>query len=246
MDKEEKKFCLKMNNFFCGFYFLVGMVDVCELCVKKFEFFYLDGKDKGFVVYVELKRYYRFESGILWLFRIFLKVFVVGEDEKSGVSLEWKIYFKEKNEKNLVIRFKYNRFNLVFVLGKGIYYYVKDMSYFFDIVYGIINSFLKVVNLDIKEVLFLVGVKLFGLIFEFIFVLLWRKLEELGYIFEMNEIFKILIDFFKEVFNDVGLCCKFIRGEVILFNIIINEDDRVIVYFVSEDIEVDEIFFFFL
>lgn len=71
-------------------------------------------------------------------------------------------------------------------------------------------------------------------------------MEELGYIFEMNEIFKILIDFFKEVFNDVGLCCKFIRGEVILFNIIINEDDRVIVYFVSEDIEVDEIFFFFL
>lgn len=120
------------------------------------------------------------------------------------------------------------------------------ICYFFDIVYGIINSFLKVVSLDIKEVLFLVGVKLFGLIFEFIFVLLWRKLEELGYIFEMNEIFKILIDFFKEVFNDVGLCCKFIRGEVILFNIIINEDDRVIVYFVSEDIEVDEIFFFFL
>lgn len=224
MDKEEKKSCSKMNNFFCGLHLLVGMADVCELCVKKFELFYSDGKDKGSAVHAELKRYHRSESGTLRLLRTSSKAFAVGEDEKSGASLEWKTYLKGKNEKKLVTRFKHNRFNLVFVLGKGIYYHAKDMSYFLDTVHGTTNSLLKAVSLDIKEVLFLAGVKSFGLISEFISAPLWRKLEEPGHIIERNETFKTLTDFLKEASNDVGLCCKIIRGEVTPFNTTINED----------------------
>lgn len=127
------------------------------------------------------------------------------------------------------------------MLGKGIYYHAKDMSYFLDTVHGTTNSLLKAVSLDIKEVLFLAGVKSFGLISEFISAPLWRKLEEPGHIIERNETFKTLTDFLKEASNDVGLCCKIIRGEVTPFNTTINEDDRVTVHLASEDTEVDEI-----
>lgn len=169
------------------------MADVCELCVKKFELFHSDGKDKGSAVHAELKRYHRSES-TLRLLRTSWKTFAVGEDEKNGASLEWKTFLKEKNEKKLVTRFKHNRFNLVFVLGKGIYYHAKDMSYFLDTVHGTTNGLLKAVSLDIKEVLFLVGVKSFGLISEFISATVWRKLEERGHILEMNETFKTLTE----------------------------------------------------
>lgn len=148
---------------------------------------------------------------------------------------------RKKKKKKLVTRFKHNRFNLVFVLGKGIYYNAKDMSYFLDTVHDTTNSLLKAVCLDIKEVLFLSGVKSFGLISEFISAPLWRKLEEPGHILEMNETFKTLTDFLKEASNDVGLCCKFIRGQVTPFNTTINEDDRVTVHLASEDTEVDKI-----
>lgn len=48
-----------MNNFFCGFYLLVGMVDVVEEFLKKFERNFLDGRLIGFVVVLEFKMYYR-------------------------------------------------------------------------------------------------------------------------------------------------------------------------------------------
>lgn len=44
MEKGEKKSCSKMNNFFCGLHLLLGMADVCELCVKCFELFHSNGK----------------------------------------------------------------------------------------------------------------------------------------------------------------------------------------------------------
>lgn len=149
MDKEEKNPVQRWIIFFCGLHLLVGMADVCELCVKKFELFHSDGKDKGSAVHAELKRYHRSES-TLRLLRTSWKTFAVGEDEKNGASLEWKTFLKEKNEKKLVTRFKHNRFNLVFVLGKGIYYHAKDMSYFLDTVHGTTNGLLKAVSLDIK------------------------------------------------------------------------------------------------
>lgn len=66
-DDIEKKLCFKLNNFFCGLYLLVGMVDFCEISIKKFEIEFYDGKNIGFVVWLELKKYYRNESGVLRL-----------------------------------------------------------------------------------------------------------------------------------------------------------------------------------
>lgn len=75
------------------------MADVCELCVKKFELFHSDGKDKGSAVHAELKRYHRSESGTLRLLRTSSKAFAVGEDEKSGASLNGKPIVRKKMKK---------------------------------------------------------------------------------------------------------------------------------------------------
>lgn len=44
-----------MNNFFCGLHLLVGMADVAEESLKKFERNFLDGKLIGSATVPELK-----------------------------------------------------------------------------------------------------------------------------------------------------------------------------------------------
>lgn len=97
------------------------MVDVAEESLKKFQRNFLDGKLIGSAAVPELKMYHRQESGTLRLLRTSSKAFAVGEGEKNGVSLFWKTYLNEKKEKNLIQRFKQNRFNLIFLLGQAVF-----------------------------------------------------------------------------------------------------------------------------
>jgi hypothetical protein len=157
LNEKQKTLCSKMNNFFCGLHLLIGLADSCEESLKKFERLFMDGKDIGSAIQPELKRYHKYESGILRLIRTACKCFAIGEDEKNGVSSYWKTFLNEKSEKNRFIRFKHNRFNLVFVLGYAVYYHHEDISIFLDTVHGTTNDLLMAVSLDIKEKLFLAG-----------------------------------------------------------------------------------------
>ncbi|VDI46257.1 Hypothetical predicted protein [Mytilus galloprovincialis] len=65
---------------------MVGIADVCEKALYKFEEAFLEGKNIGSAHYPELKRFHRHESGSLRLIRTACKVFAVGEDEKSGAN----------------------------------------------------------------------------------------------------------------------------------------------------------------
>lgn len=212
LDDMEKKLCSKLNNFFCGLHLLVGMADSCETSIKKFEIEFHDGKNIGSAVRLELKKYHRNESGVLRLIRTASKSFAVGEDEKNGVSLPWNTYLKQKDVKNQIIRFKHNRFNLVFLLGKAVYYHHKDIPLFLETVHGTCYDLLKAVALDAKETLYLAGAKALGLISTFITTPLWRLLEEKGHILDMNEKYKMLMDFLQKAAMDAEIASSFTTG----------------------------------
>lgn len=101
LTENQQKPISAMNNLFCGLHLLVGMADVAEDSLKKFERNFLDGKLIGSAAVPELKIYHRQESGTLRLLRTSSKAFAVGEDEKNGVSLFWKAYLNEKRRKIL-------------------------------------------------------------------------------------------------------------------------------------------------
>lgn len=212
LDEMEKKLCSKLNNFFCGLHLLVGMADSCETSIKEFEIELHDGKNIGSAVRLELKKYHRNESGVLRLIRTESKSFAVGEDEKNGVSLPWNTYVKQKDVKNQIIRFKHNRFNLVFLLGKAVYYHHKDIPLFLETVHGTCYDLLKAVALDAKETLYLAGAKALGLISTFITTPLWRLLEEKGHILDMNEKYKMLMDFLQKAAMDAEIASSFTTG----------------------------------
>lgn len=220
----EKQLCSKMNNFFCGLHLLVGLADTCEGTLRKFERNYLDGKDVGSAAKPELKRYHKSESGTLRLIRTASKCFAIGEDEKNGVSLPWITYLRSKGEKNYIIRFKHNRFNLVFSLALATYYHKQRISEFLDKVHGLSNDLLKAVTLDVKEELYLAGLKAFGLISKLITGPLWKLLEAPGHILEMNVYYKELIDFLVRGATDVAFIGQFIGGDASPFDTVIGED----------------------
>lgn len=101
LTENQQKPISAMNNLFCGLHLLVGMVDVAEESLKKFQRNFLDGKLIGSAAVPELKMYHRQESGTLELLRTSSKAFAVGEGEKNGVSLFWKTYLNEKRRKIL-------------------------------------------------------------------------------------------------------------------------------------------------
>ncbi|XP_076075718.1 uncharacterized protein LOC143046441 [Mytilus galloprovincialis] len=241
LDVTEQALCSKMNNFFCGLHLMVGIADVCEKALYKFEEAFLEGKDIGSAHYPELKRFYRHESGTLRLIRTACKVFAVGEDEKSGASMAWMTFLKQQGEKNLFIRFKHNRFNLVFVLGLACYFHKTLASIFLDTVHGTNNGLLRAVSLDIKEDLYLAGCKSFGLISKLITGPLWRLLESPGHILEMNKFYKQVIDFLVKGVSDTELAVKFCNGTESPFDTDISTDDKLLQDLVKENTDVDAI-----
>lgn len=109
MSEEQQMLCGNMNNFFCGLHLLVGMADVCEGLLLKFERNHTT-EDIGSAIEPRLKRYHKSESGTLRLLRTCSKVCAVGEDEKSGASMHWSTYLGSKIQKNLIVRFRHNIF----------------------------------------------------------------------------------------------------------------------------------------
>ena len=92
------------------------------------------------------------------------------------MSLPFNLILKGEEKKNHIVRFKHNRFNLVFVLGNAVFYHHGDISKFLDTVHGSDNNLLKAVSLDIKEKLYMNGTKALALISKLITGPLWRIL----------------------------------------------------------------------
>ncbi|ESO90499.1 hypothetical protein LOTGIDRAFT_164081 [Lottia gigantea] len=115
MGEEDQSIVSRMNNFFCGLRLLVEFADVCESSFKRFEPSYNDGIDIGSETRPELKRFHIAESETLRLMRTCSKSFARGEDEKNGVYLSFTTFLTKIKRKNNILRFKHNRFNIIFL-----------------------------------------------------------------------------------------------------------------------------------
>lgn len=186
LSNEEQKLCGQMNNFFCGLHLLVGMADLCEPALRKFETAFLNERLICSAMQPELKRYHRAESGTLRLLRTTSRVFARGKDETSGVFIHWKTYLDNKKETNLILRFKHNRFYMIFLEGQAVYYHKENICHFLEHVHGTSNDLLKAVLLNWKEDLYMAGTKSLSYISKFITQPLWRLIESPGHILDLN------------------------------------------------------------
>lgn len=242
LTENEQQLCSQINNFYCGLHLLIGIADVCEAAIKKFETEYLDGNLIGSAKKPELQRYHKAESGTLRLLRTSSKAFAMGEDERNGVYLPWKTYLNSKGEKkNYIQRFKHNRFNMIFMTGQSVFYHHEDIHHFLCNVHGTVNNLLRAVKYDSEEPLYLAGARVLGLLSKFVTAPLWRLIESPGHILDMNAHYQTLVQFLDTASTEEGVASDFLYGNSTPFPTPMDENDKVLSKLIKADDKLDPI-----
>ena len=214
MTELEQEKVLKMNDFFCGLHYIVGMADQTEAGLKVYEQL-LFGCEK--VGSLRTKRgYSKGESGTLRLIRTVCKAVQAKGCEKSGRPVQFQTYLRsvKGTDKVPLAPFKGNRFNITFYNGAGIYYLHSDLLNFFKRVHSE-NRLLGAVHDDLQINAFIAGCRALGLISKLVTGPLWRILEdESVHVLDMTSKYQHMLHTFERWAEDAS---EVLKGDVILF-----------------------------
>lgn len=121
-----------MNNFYCGLHLLVNFTRVADKIIRDFEV-NLNEKGFGAEAHVDTKMFTKNnESGTVKLVQTASKCLARGADDKSEFYGEFKTFLldkyvrRNKNASNLLIRFRENRFNILFCNAEMIFFFLLD------------------------------------------------------------------------------------------------------------------------
>ena len=178
----------QMFNFFCGMHLVVNMAEHVSESLKLFEQAHLT--DTQSVVFSDSG------SGTIRLIRTACKAFEKRGDEKSGYPLQFNTYLNQNGvEKNPLIHFRGNRFNVVFANGARVFYLHQHIVNFLTKSLGTPNRLMKAVLDDASCKVYVAGCKALGLIDKHITGPLWRILESNIHILDLPYYYKKLLLF---------------------------------------------------
>ena len=167
MTEVEKEQLTRMNNFFCGLHFLVGLADTAEETVKLWE---AQSTSKESCA----------SSGTQRLVRTACKAFHHRGSQQCGSSTLFRTYLrKEGIHKIPLAQFVGNRFNILFYDAAGVYYLQSHMVKFIESAHGgQENRLLQAVLADLRDPVCIADCRALGLIDKVVTGPLWRKLSE--------------------------------------------------------------------
>ena len=168
LTRDEREQLMRVNNFFCGLHFLVGLADCAEETLKVWEAKSATEKESPG------------SSGTQRLIRTACKAFHCKGSQQCGSYALFHTYLKEKNiHKIPLAHFVGNRFNILFYDAAGVYFLKDHMIHFIDEVHSMLaNRLLQSVRSDLTNPCYIVGGRALGLIDKIITGPLWRKLQE--------------------------------------------------------------------
>ena len=217
---EQQEKMIKVNQFFCGLHYLVGLADQAEACLKVWEEMLYPGQKVGCLSH---GGYSNGESGVTRLIRTVCKSVQERGCEKSGRFMSFSTYLKDEFEMASVPLkpFLGNRFNILFVNGLGVYCLYDKLLHFFRRIERN-NKLLDAVYWDLEVVAYRAGCRALGLIEKLITGPLWKILATENHILNMSKHYQKLTKFFKECSED---CSRFLRGESFCDPSFINRDE---------------------
>ena len=167
MNEMEKEQLTRMNNFFCGLHYLVGLADTAEESLKLWE---AHTTSKEIVT----------SSGTQRLVRTACKAFHHRGSQQCGSSTMFRTYLRKQGiHKIPLAQFVGNRFNILFYDAAGVYYLQSHMVNFIKSVHGgQANRLLQAVLADLSVPAYIAGCRALGLIDKIVTGPLWRKLRE--------------------------------------------------------------------
>ena len=227
---QEQQSMAQMFNFFCGMHLVVNMAEHVSESLKLFEQAHLT--DTQSVVFSDSG------SGTIRLIRTACKAFEKRGDEKSGYPLQFNTYLNQNGvEKNPLIHFRGNRFNVVFTNGARVFYLYQHIVNFLTKSLGTPNRLMKAVLDDASCKVYVAGCKALGLIDKHITGPLWRILQSNIHILDLPYYYNKLLLFVRQHEDMSG----FMTGECIPFPDKPITKDAVWLALVSRSPEYDQI-----
>ena len=165
MDDAEKENIMRMNNFFCGLHYVVGLAECTDESLKLWEAASETMSAQS-------------SSGTQRLVRTACKAFHHRGSQKAGSSALFRAFLKNHNiHKIPLAHFVGNRFNVLFYDAAGVYYLRDLMVRFIESVHGMqANLLLQSVLRDLKNPNLIAGCRALGLIDKIVTGPLWRKI----------------------------------------------------------------------
>ena len=169
MNKTEREQLTRVNNFFCGLHFLIGLADCAEETLKVWE-------AKNTVQESPAAG----SSGTQRLVRTACKAFHHRGSQQCGSFTLFNVYLRKNDiHKIPLAHFVGNRFNILFYDAAGVYFLQNYMLHFIEEVHGIqANRLLQSVRADLSNPCYVTGCRALGLIDKIVTGPLWRKLRE--------------------------------------------------------------------
>ena len=164
---DEKENMTRMNNFFCGLHYVVGLAECTEEAIKLWEASVASTETSG-------------SSGTQRLIRTACKALHHHGSQQCGSSSLFRSYLKQEGIFKIPLaQFVGNCFNILFYDAAGVYYLKDHIIQFIESIHGTqANRLLQSVLKDIKNTAFISGCRALGLIDKIVTGPLWRKLEE--------------------------------------------------------------------
>ena len=161
----EKDQLTRMNNFFCGLHYIVGLADCAEETLKVWE---AQGTEEGTYNTSSTQR----------LICKACKAFHHRGSQQCGTSTLFRAYMMKLSVHKIPLaHFVGNCFNIIFYDGGGIYYLRDQMIKFIESVHGKeANRLLQPVLSDLKDPNNIAGCRALCLINKVVTGPLWRKL----------------------------------------------------------------------
>ena len=175
LSDEEKASMMGMNNFFCGFHYIVGLADQAASSLKVWEAEHFGNQSYGAT---ELPNVYQTdESRVTRLVRTATKCFEKHGDEAAGCVASFHDFLSRTNTKLHMADYRGNRNYVVFYNSAGLYSLHESMLHFLKNVHGETNQLLKAVRADLEVADLVAGVRALGIVNKLLVAPLWRALE---------------------------------------------------------------------
>lgn len=185
LSQHQKDQIIRMNSFFCGLHYLVGLAESAEATLAVWETL-----ENGHSIS-------RSSSGTQNLIRIVCKAFHSRGCEKSGCCVHFRTYVRRLGINNIPLAaFRGNRFNIIFYDAAGVFFLRTQIEKY--LLYhhnGPLNLLLQSVLRDIhvRVPKYIAGCKALGIIDKVITGPFWRKLESTQLsILDMSEIYTMM------------------------------------------------------
>lgn len=179
LPETEKSEIAQMGTFACRMHLLANLAPAADKALVAYELSVCDDPQNP-------ESFQSHGSGAHRLVRSAAKAFTQRGCDKAGVHSYFEAFLRGRGQENHLLTFHGHRFNIVFYDAAAVYYHRKDITEFLN-AWPNPNGLLKAVAFDIRQNVFLAGVRALGMMHKLVTEPLQSLIKCSGSILELNK-----------------------------------------------------------